>query len=872
MNSSEELTVLDTDTFLKFEKTVSSSNIFISLTTIPPRFITQEFIKVVQSLVEQTLKPKNIIINLCSKYDRNFDVEDKIITVQKEQISTLFGNIVIFNECFDYGPATKLIGLYDFKSFEFSSDDRIIIVDDDWEYHNVMTSYYETCYQLYNCESVFIDERQMIEWNPNYFSYMKINKYKTLFYDNYQRSVFGWLSFSFKHKYVEELKKFFETIKLKHPNIKVHDDLLFTLFYRSRKLYACGISCLFPKVEKDRLVIDNYMALHNEHGNNFRYAIEKELFDEYGLSYTINDSNYLTNSVHNYDNVIFKACSTKERDFLTNVSNLKGIHKKEDTFSNYSLHFNYVNENVCILTVTFYDEPKITIITFTNGDLDITENYGNYTSFSYKKSFILSGKFNKAVYSKSLKTPMFGTYSKSEISRKRFYSLLSFQTGIHNRFEYFSDKDAEQFIIHNYKMPVYDLYKKLIPGTYKADLFRALYILKNGGLYFNLKMILLDPNELNNIIDKNETIFVSDIPTNGHSGTYNAFLWSLNPPNRYYKSYISRMLYNIYTENYGNNLLSITGPQLLSLCENSTKILSNFITHSDNWKESVIYSKTTSHAIIKNSFPNYYNENNYISKDHYSLLYANKQVFNKYSCYNKVNGIGHILWINLERATERREYMKGILSKLNIQNTRIDAIDGKKFDTTEYKKYNLHLTNAEVGCTLSHVKTNNIAKKMFDNPEFKSDYIMVCEDDISFEGTILAMKNLEEIIKEAPEFDILQIHKMFFHEIPNLYSKWSELSKPGDCVIGTSCYIISRKGANHFVNNVATYEEPNKFKLIKTNFHVADFYTYTNTNTIVYKYNFLNTLNNDSCIHPDHLDYQSKATLFQLLEIFKNLL
>jgi GR25 family glycosyltransferase involved in LPS biosynthesis len=215
--------------------------------------------------------------------------------------------------------------------------------------------------------------------------------------------------------------------------------------------------------------------------------------------------------------------------------------------------------------------------------------------------------------------------------------------------------------------------------------------------------------------------------------------------------------------------------------------------------------------------------------------------------------------------------MKSILSTLNIPNTRIDAIDGKIFDISEYKKYNTHITNFEIATTLSHIKTNNIAKKIFDNPEFKSDYIMVCEDDISFEGTILAMKNLEDIIKDAPEFDILQIHKMFFHEIPDVYSKWSDLSKPGDCVVGASCYIISRKGANHFVNNVATYQEPNKFSLIKTNFHVADYYTYANTNTIVYKYNFLNTLNNDSCIHPDHIDYHKKATLFQLTEIFKNL-
>jgi GR25 family glycosyltransferase involved in LPS biosynthesis len=870
MSSHEELTVLDTDTFLKFEKTVSTSNIFISLTTIPPRFITQEFIKVVQSLVEQTLKPKNIIINLCSKYDRNFNVSENLITFQKDLIKKLFGTIIIFNTSSDYGPATKLLGLYDFNQFAFSPDDRIIVVDDDWEYHNIMTSYYETCYQLYNCDSVFVDERQMIEWNLNYFSHMKINKYKTLFFDNYQRGVFGWLSFSFKYKHVENLKKFFDDIILKHPSIRLHDDLLFTLFYRTHKLYACGISFLFSKVEKDRLVIDNYMALKNEHGNNFRFAIEQQLFDEYGLSYImvyinpINNPRYLRNTTDNYNKLIFKVSSTKQRDFLTSVSNLKHIQKKEETFSNYSLHFNYVNRNMCILTVTFYDEPKTSIISFFNNDKICSINLNEtYSSFAYKKSFIISGNFVKLNYHSD--TPMFTTSKNNEISRKRFYSLLSFQTGISNRFEYFTYKDVENFIINNYKIPVYNLYKKLIPSACKADLFRALYILKNGGLYFDLKMILIDPNELNNIIDKNPITFVKD----SVEGTCNALLWSAEPPKKYYKTYIANILNNVYTENYSDNFLNISGTLLLSKCENTLKILKYFCI-DNNWQESIIYSKTTSNVIIKNAFPNYYNEN-YVNKNH-DILYNTKQMFNKtLTHYNNVNGIGHILWINLERVQHRRDYMKSILSTLNIPNTRIDAIDGKIFDISEYKKYNTHITNFEIATTLSHIKTNNIAKKIFDNPEFKSDYIMVCEDDISFEGTILAMKNLEDIIKDAPEFDILQIHKMFFHEIPDVYSKWSDLSKPGDCVVGASCYIISRKGANHFVNNVATYQEPNKFSLIKTNFHVADYYTYANTNTIVYKYNFLNTLNNDSCIHPDHIDYHKKATLFQLTEIFKNL-
>jgi GR25 family glycosyltransferase involved in LPS biosynthesis len=822
-NMNETISISGTDTFLNFEKKLTKHNIIISLTTLPPRFIKEDFIQVIKSLYEQTLRPKYIIINLCLKY---YTDETTDIDRQKDLIKELFGEIVVFNICSDYGSAiTKLLGLFDLTSIELHPEDRIISVDDEWKYHNVMTSYYETCYQLYNCEAVFVDESQMIEWNTNYFNHMKINKYNTLFYDNYQRSVFGWLSFSIKYKYISEMKEFFDTIRVKHPTIILHDDLFFTIFYKSYKLYACGISFLFPNVKEEKMI----NALKNQSEKDFRFDLEQKLFDEYKFPYTVN-------YIENYDNLIFRVTSTKERDFLTNVSNLKQNQKKEDSFSKYSLHFNYVNKDYCILTVTFYDKPSNYSVSFYNSDVKHTlDLHEEYTLFSQKKSFVLNGNFEKN--NSLIDTRMFATSSTNEISRKRFYSLMTFQSGIHTRFEYFNDNDVEQFIINNYKLPVYELYKKLRSITLKVDLFRALYILKNGALYFNLEMLLLDPNELNSLLKNNPTLFVKE---------FDGLLWSNKPPTKYYKTYISNMLLNIYQNNSKTNTLG--------KYENTIKVLYNFGLEDNNG----IYSKTTSNMIIKNSF-----------HDLSEKPYNGKEVFNSYSHSHKINGIGHILWINLERAGKRGDYMKNILSTLKIPNTRIDAIDGKTYDMSDYKQYT-YMTNYEVGATLSHIKAINTAKTLFDNPEFKSDYIMVCEDDISFDGTILAMKSLEEIIKEAPkDFDILQIHKMFFHEIPNLYSKWNDLSKPGDCVVGASCYIVSRKGTKRFNKEVATWNEPNEFKLMAQPFHVADYYIYKNTNTIVYKYNFLNTLNEDSTIHTDHIDYHKKATDFQLAEIFK---
>ncbi len=223
--------------------------------------------------------------------------------------------------------------------------------------------------------------------------------------------------------------------------------------------------------------------------------------------------------------------------------------------------------------------------------------------------------------------------------------------------------------------------------------------------------------------------------------------------------------------------------------------------------------------------------------------------------YNKINFIDGIIWINLDRSTERKNKMEKILEKINIKNYRISAVDGKIIEKPNLI-YERIMSNYEIACTQSHIKAIKYLS------ELSGNYFMVCEDDICFNNLYFIKNNLENIIKNAPKFDILIIHKIYLYNLEDEYTNWNDhINKYGieHQISGTACYIISKDGINNVLNK-------------KDNFDVADMYLYKNMNTFVYKYNFTSVRGLDSEIHSNHLEYQNKSERFQNNIIIQNYL
>jgi len=186
--------------------------------------------------------------------------------------------------------------------------------------------------------------------------------------------------------------------------------------------------------------------------------------------------------------------------------------------------------------------------------------------------------------------------------------------------------------------------------------------------------------------------------------------------------------------------------------------------------------------------------------------------------------------------------METMLQNVNVPNTPIPAIDGRKEDPTNYiqeKDSPPKITNLELACTLSHLKAIDYLKNV------AGDYFLVLEDDvvIEYDADQLIPYDLEYIITKAPEFDILQIFKG--GQIHSLYEKWTDS-------FGACAYIISKKGVDKLSTTFSFKDMIVQNKV--SEFRVSDQLLFQHSTTYVYKYNYIKTLDKDSTIHPEHLD------------------
>ena len=125
---------------------MSSNKYIISLTTIPSRINYIE--TTIKSLVEQTLKPEKIILNIPKKYNFRFESSIDNITIKKI-LNKYIDDIIINYIDDDYGPGTKLLGVIKSSIISLDlKDTYIVLVDDDHIYKPFMLE----CFNNYNAE------------------------------------------------------------------------------------------------------------------------------------------------------------------------------------------------------------------------------------------------------------------------------------------------------------------------------------------------------------------------------------------------------------------------------------------------------------------------------------------------------------------------------------------------------------------------------------------------------------------------------------------------------------------------------------------------------------------------------------------------
>ena len=203
--------------------------------------------------------------------------------------------------------------------------------------------------------------------------------------------------------------------------------------------------------------------------------------------------------------------------------------------------------------------------------------------------------------------------------RKRV-ELLKTQNPQFNHHLY-DDNECREFIKTHFRPDVLYAYDHLIPGAYKADLWRYCVLFIKGGIYLDIKFSCINGFKLIALTESEH--FVSDI---NDTNIYNALMVCL-PGNKILIKAINMIVENVKNKFYGDSFLEPTGPKLLSKListkDNVVDLNHKELNNDNNYK--LIYFNNA--PILKSYHGHIIERERFSPKKHYSILWNEKRVY-----------------------------------------------------------------------------------------------------------------------------------------------------------------------------------------------------------------------------------------------------
>ena len=188
-------------------------------------------------------------------------------------------------------------------------------------------------------------------------------------------------------------------------------------------------------------------------------------------------------------------------------------------------------------------------------------------------------------------------------------------------YQLFDDNDCRNFIKDNFDANVLNAFDSLIPGAYKADLWRYCILYKNGGVYLDIKYIPFNGFRFINLMEKEHWVLDMD-----KNGIYNALI-VCKPNNEILLRAINKVVENVKNKFYGSNCLHPTGPIMLA----------EFFTQSDKNNFDMyhdIYQSIENRFVFFNGYIIFKNYNDYLNEQrnnqklgHYSGLWGSRNIY-----------------------------------------------------------------------------------------------------------------------------------------------------------------------------------------------------------------------------------------------------
>lgn len=198
------------------------------------------------------------------------------------------------------------------------------------------------------------------------------------------------------------------------------------------------------------------------------------------------------------------------------------------------------------------------------------------------------------------------------------------------QFEYYlyDDEDCFQFIKKHFGKDVLNAYETLIPGAYKADLWRYCVLYIHGGIYLDMKMRCVGDFRLIELTKQEH--YVRDRPSGdfmkGDIGIYNAVMIQ-RPKNPLMLDCINQIIDNVKNLEYGFSFLYPTGPGLLGnlYMEKRAKYrLPQIDMFHESQRETIRYKN----RVVLEHYPEYRKEQlNHQTELHYAVLWNKNSIY-----------------------------------------------------------------------------------------------------------------------------------------------------------------------------------------------------------------------------------------------------
>jgi mannosyltransferase OCH1-like enzyme len=191
----------------------------------------------------------------------------------------------------------------------------------------------------------------------------------------------------------------------------------------------------------------------------------------------------------------------------------------------------------------------------------------------------------------------------------------------------YDDDECREFIKENFPEEVLNAYNSLIPGAYKADLWRLCILYINGGIYMDIKFSCVNGFKLIELTENDHFVLDRQNHFNTPKPIYNALMVS-KKNNPFLLLGIKKIVENVKNKYYGFNSLYPTGPGMLSevLLNNNLNINIDLFHHDEN--KYLVYKNRFVISVVYDGYKEE-RENSYklIKKKYYGDFWNEKNIY-----------------------------------------------------------------------------------------------------------------------------------------------------------------------------------------------------------------------------------------------------